>query len=79
LEREHGENLGHHNRAVTAGGRLAGGEHLGDGGGVALGIALFVFVLKAPGIVARVARAPAMRCWRSGFGIGWGSADLGIE
>ena len=65
-EREHRENLSHHNRAVTAGGRFAGGEHFGDVGGVALWVQFFVFIRKPPGIFARIARTAPVRSGRNG-------------
>jgi hypothetical protein len=68
-EREHGENLGHHNRAVAAGGRFAGGEHFGYVGSVALGVQFFVFIRKPPWIFARVTRPAPVRSGRSGGGI----------
>jgi hypothetical protein len=65
---------------VAAGRRFSGGEDLGYIGGVALGIELFVFILEAPGIFARVAWAPPVR-ERGGcdFGFGRGRADRAMK
>ena len=74
LEGEHLENLGHHDGPVAAGGRPARSEHFGHVGGVTLRVEFLVFIREAPGILARVARAPLVRGRRSrlrlrGFGV----------
>ena len=64
LRRKHLQNFRDHDGPVRADGRLAGGDDLGDGRGVAA--VFLVFVCETARIAAAVAHAAFVRCRRDG-------------
>ena len=54
--REHAEDLGHHDRPVRSGRRLAAGDHLRHFVGIAVGLVLLVFLVEMPRILAAITR-----------------------
>jgi hypothetical protein len=74
LQRERLEDFGDHDRAVRAGGGLAGGQDLGDVAGVARRVELLVFLVEAPRVLPGIARAAL-----AGSGIGRSGIRVGHQ
>jgi hypothetical protein len=76
LDAQHFKDLAHHDGAMGAGGRFAGGEHFGERGGILRGIEFLVFLVELPWVLAAVARPARRSRWR-GFRL-WHSGVSGF-